>query len=573
MNDINVQETPWLAPYERSFVPVDLVIKNWKDVEPVYQRLLDAPINNVSDLEAWLINWSEVRGCIDQFATGRYVDMTCHTDDDNKKNAYLEVVRDFYPEVTRFEDKLNRKFTGSPYRNDLPDKRYRQLDREISVSVDLFVEKNIPLQVKLQELSQKYQEISGSLMVNFDGQERTMQQMAVYMRSNERSVRENAYRATFARRLKEADKLESILSEMIALRHQYALNLDLNDYREYAFKSKLRDYTSDDCLAFHDAIEKCAVPLARKLTKQRAADMGLETVAPWDTACDPTGKPPLKPFTTADELFTGVTKVFDGVDGRLGKMFGSIGFSMDLESRRGKAPGGYQTTFGESRIPFIFTNAVGLQDDVNTLIHEGGHSFHTLQCRDQSLIWYRGAGMEFSEVASMSMELLGGQRLSAFYSDEESIKRARRERFESIIGLFGWVAQIDVFQHWLYTNHAHTVEERGAKWLELSQKFDPGLDWSDTPEEARKYQWHRQLHIFEVPFYYVEYAIAQMGALQVYRNYKSNPQKSVDDYLSALALGGSRPMAELFATAGIRFDFSPELLGELMDMVSDELGL
>lgn len=564
---------PWLAPFERRYVEKSLEIKGWDDLAPYYERLSEKPLETPEALKEWLSDWSELSGVADEFVTRRYIEMTCHTDDEEKKQAYLYCVREVEPKLSEWSDRLNRKFLASPVRDSLDRDEYGRLERIISTSVELFDEKNIPLQIKLQELSQSYQALIGGMTVEFEGRERTLPEMAKYLHGQDRPKREKAFRLTAERRLKDKDRLEEILDEMLVHRAEWAENLKLADYREYCFKSKLRDYTPEDCHTFHDAIEKTAVPLARKITLRRREEMGLPAICPWDTACDPLGRPPLKPFEEAGELFEGVGKVFTSVDGRLGEMFESIGFSMDLESRKGKAPGGYQATLSEARVPFIFTNAVGVQGDVNTLLHEGGHAFHTLQSRSQPLIWYRHAAMEFSEVASMTMELVGGDRLEPFYEDEERRARAKRERLESIVSLFPWVAQVDAFQHWIYTNPGHGREERAGAWLDLSRRFSTGVDWSQAPEGALENLWHRQLHIFELPFYYIEYAIAQLGALQIYRRYREDADSAVDGYLRALSLGGSRTPAELFEAAGARLDFSENLLGELMDFIERELGL
>jgi oligoendopeptidase F len=567
-------KTPtWLSLYPRSYIDPALTIFGWNEIEPLYRSLSECQIDNVEQLKQWLTDWSEVEGVVHEFATTRYVDMTCDTGSEEKKSAYLAVVRDIEPKIAEWDDKLNRKFLAAKGRDQLPADEFTQFDRGVRVSAELFLEKNIPLKTRLSELGHRYQEVSGSLMVEFEGEERTLQQMGLFLRENDRSLRERAWRASAERRLMEKDTFEEIFDEMVALRHQVATNLGLPDYQAYSFKSKLRDYTPEDCATFHNAIEKTAMPVARAINERRRKEMGIESVAPWDTACDPLGRSPLRPFADTTKLADGVSAIFHEVDGRLGAFFDSIRFSMDLDSRKGKAPGGYQTTFAERRLPFIFTNAVGVHDDVNTLLHEGGHAFHTLMCRDQSMIWNRHAAMEFAEVASMSMELVCGDRLAPFYGSEEERGRAWREKLESSVDIFGWVAQIDSFQSWIYAHPEHTREERGAAWLAVNERFNTGIDWSGAPDAVRQNLWHRQLHIFEVPFYYIEYAIAEIGALQVWRNYRHNSKKAIDAYLSALAVGGAKTPVDLFAKADIRFDFTEQLLGELMDMVAEELEL
>jgi oligoendopeptidase F len=564
---------PWLAPFPRRFVAEGLSVEKWEDIEPYYEQLDSRSVETKNELETWLIDFSELKSVADEFVTRRYIAMTCQTDDDARKEAYLYCVREMDPKMTEWDDRLLRKYLGSPARGELDMGYFARLDRMFRVTVELFDERNIPLQVKLGELSQSYQQTMGAMTVVIDGKELTLQQAAAFLREPDRDVRRGAFLSMVERRMRDREKLDTVFDEMLNLRSQFTQNLNLPTYMEYCFKGKLRDYTPDDCLAFHDAIEKTAVPLARQINKRRAEEMGLDTVKPWDTACDPKGRPPLRPFEKAEELFNGVTSVFAGVDPRLGEMFGSLGFSVDLDSRKGKAPGGYQATLEEARVPFIFTNAVGLQDDVNTLLHEGGHAFHTLQSRVNQHVWYRHAPMEFSEVASMSMELAGGDFLSPFYKTAEEKARAKRERLESVVSIFPWVAQVDAFQRWIYTHPGHTPRDRDRAWIELSDRFSTGVDWAGTPEGARESSWHRQLHIFEVPFYYIEYAIAQMGALQVYRRFKSDPEIAVAGYLSALSLGGGKPADELFSSAGIKFDFSERLLGELMEFTKKEMGL
>ncbi|VAX18112.1 Oligoendopeptidase F [hydrothermal vent metagenome] len=563
--------SPWLTPFPRQFVDKGLNVSKWTDLEPYFQMLEDHPLDTVDELEAWLLKWSELKEVVDEFCTKRYIEMTCHTDDDKKSQDYLYCVREVEPEATAWEDRLNRKYLASSALDDLDKGKYGQLTRMIKEGVELFDEKNIPLQVELSELSQEYQKIMGAMTVHFEGEEKTLPQMSAYLLGVDRKKRKSAYVAIVERRKKEEESLENIFDNMLGLRARWADNLGLPDYREYCFRSKLRDYTPDDCYEFHNAIEKAAVPLARELAEKRKMELGLEKLAPWDTSCDAKGLGPLKPFEKPDDLFTGVHNIFSSVDSRLGDMFGAIRFSMDLESRKGKAPGGYQATLAEARIPFIFTNAVGTHDDVNTLLHEGGHAFHTLKCRDLPLVWYHHASMEFAEVASMSMELVGGERLEPFYEKEEERKRAMRQRMEWIVNLFLWVAQVDAFQHWIYTNPGHTGKERVNAWVELSGRFNAGVDWSLAPAGSLEYSWHRQLHIFELPFYYIEYAIAQLGALQIYRKYKEDKSKAIEDYLNALSLGGSRIPKDLFSAANIRFDFSEELLRGLMDFVKHEI--
>ena len=589
----------WLEAFPRKYIPQELVFKQWGDIEKYFNELSERELKTVRDMEQWLFDWSEARSVVEEYSSRAYVEMTCHTDDESCKNAYLECVRNIDPKLMEWENKRDHKYYQTPIRGKLNAYLFSQFDRMKKAHIELYTEKNLPLEVRLRELSQKYQELIGGMTVNFDGEERTMPQMAQYLKQQDRDLRERAYMAATRRRLEEKDRLDDIFDEMLKVRAEFAANLGLESYMDYCFRSKLRDYTPEDCLKFHKSIENTAVVLSRKLMKARKEALKLDSLKPWDLDCDIKGRAPLKPFDTPDELSGKVSQIFEKLDPRLGERFESIRFSMDLDSRKGKAPGGYQTTFAEARLPFIFTNAVGSQNNVNTLLHEGGHAFHTLESRTQPLMWYRHAPMEFSEVASMSCELLGGRTLDPFYPDEENRRRARLEHLKGVAGLFGWVALVDAFQHWLYTSPGHSREERNAKWVELYERFGGGgVDWAGAPEGALEFLWHRQLHIFEVPFYYIEYAIAQLGALQIYENYMKmsrlesevasavsgcgahlsqdardhlDPRQVIDSYLFALSEGGSRSAPVLFQSAGISFDFGAELLGRLMEMVEEEI--
>ncbi|MBI3814713.1 MAG: M3 family oligoendopeptidase [Nitrospinae bacterium] len=561
----------WLEPFERKFVSADFRITDADSIKPWVDKLLGRAIASAQDIIKWLEDYSELEGIIEEDSNIRYVEMTCNTKDKEKEERYLYFVQEIQPKLIEWGDALNRKYYESPYRNKLDPAEYGRLDRILITAIELYTEKNIPLEVKLAEMSQKYQAITGAWMVEFDGRIQTMPQMSTYLQKTDRPLREQAWRAMAERRLQDSKSLDSLFDEMLKTRHEYAKNLGLSDYREYAFKSKLRDYTADDCLRFHDSIERAAVPLVERLAEKRRAEMKVESLRPWDMVVDPLGKPPLQPFKNAGELQDGVEKIFSRIDSRLGERFNSIRKMMDLESRDGKAPGGYQTTFEERRIPFIFTNAAGMHEDVTTLLHEGGHAFHTLSCRRQPMIWYRHSSMEFSEVASMTQELFGNPYLDVFYINEEDADRAIIKQLERVAEIFPWVATVDSFQHWIYTHPDHTAEDRAEQWLKISGRFDVRIDWSGINPDIRKYVWHRQLHIFEVPFYYIEYAIAQLGALMLYRIYKNDPKQAVGQYLSALALGGSRPPQELFKSAGIKMDFSYTNLSSLMEIIEKEL--
>jgi len=566
-----MKNTELLKSFPRKFVDANFVVKDAETIKPWVDKLLERQITSAIELEKWLEDVSELEGILDEDSNIRYVAMTCDTKDAAKTESFLYFVREIMPKLAEWDNQIKKKYYDSPFRKELNPKTYARLDRMFSVAIELFTEKNIPLNVKLSEMAQEYQKITGAWTVEFDGKTQTMPQMSRYIQQTDRNIRESAWHAMTQRRLVDVPALETLFDGMLKTRHEYSQNLGLKDFREYSFKAKLRDYSPDNCLEFHDSIEKAVVPLMRKIIDKRRKQMGLEKLRPWDLSVDPLGRPPLEPFKDVKKLQSGVGEIFQKIDPRLGEMFGAISETMDLDSRDGKAPGGYQTTFEERRVPFIFTNAAGVQGDVTTLLHEGGHAFHTIQCREAKMIWYRHASTEFSEVASMTQELFGNPHAAVFYGEADQVKRAMFEQLERVVDLFPWVATVDAFQHWIYTHPEHTGEERADKWLEITQRFEGGVDWSGIDPAVRKYGWHRQLHIFEVPFYYIEYAIAQLGSLQIYRLYKKNPKRAVDAYLSALKLGGCLSPKDLFESAGIKFDFSIKMLSELMAMAEEEM--
>jgi oligoendopeptidase F len=427
-------------------------------------------------------------------------------------------------------------------------------------------------ETEIAKLTQQYQKISGAMTVHFDGQEQTLARMARVQEEPDRARREAAWKLVAERRLQDADKLEELFDQLLVLRNEIAHAADFADFRAYTFASYERfDYTPEDCLRFHDAVEHHIVPLARELQEERLNKLGFDRLRPWDLAVDPDQNPPLHPFKDSSELLEKCHGIFTKLDPRLGEYFHVLRAQalVDLDNRKGKAPGGYQSTLSEARVPFIFMNAVGAHRDVEVMLHESGHAFHALAARELPLHAYRSAPIEFCEVASMGMELLAAPHLGAFY-DEKDARRARRDHLEGIIKFFPWMATVDAFQHWIYTHPKHTREERRAFWLSLMNRFGGAEDWSGF-EASRASLWHRQLHIFEIPFYYVEYGIAQLGALQLWQSARRDLPAALDHYLKGLSLGGSRPLPELFEASGLKFDFTDQTIAPLMRNVKDAL--
>ncbi len=559
---------------KRQFVPQNLNVADWSQIEPLCKALIDRPIGSPEELEKWLLDFSELNAAIDEYGSRRYIDKSCHTEDKEIEKAFLHYVEQIEPKFKPLCFQLQKKFLESPHRSGLKDKRFEILSRQWQADVELYRDENVPLETDVTKLVTDYDKICGAMMVNFRGKEYTLQQLARFTEEPDRPTREEAWTLGARRRLEDRDKIEAIFEKLLPLRQKIAANADMGDYRAYMFKSLKRfDYTPEDCLRFSDAIAKTVVPLVDELDRQRAADLKLEELRPWDLAVDPKNRPPLRPFSDTDiDGFVAKTKaIFDRLSPVLADDFDSLrrNENLDLGSRKGKQPGGYQSTLNEVRQPFIFMNAAGLQRDVETLLHEGGHAFHALAARDEPLVFLRHAPMEFCEVASMSMELFGADHLDVFYSQADHA-RAKRVHLEGIIRFFPWMATIDSFQQWLYTHPGHIREQRTAEWLRLMDRFGSKTDWSGL-EDVRAALWQRQLHLFHVPFYYVEYGIAQLGALQLWMKAKEDTQRALNNYRSGLKLGGTRPLPELFAAAGIEFDFSEKTLRPLMDAIRDEL--
>jgi oligoendopeptidase F len=554
------------------FVPAGLDAGKWEHLQPLYQALLDRELKSAGCLEQLLLDRSELDAAAREAHANLYINMTCHTDDEQARRAYLDFVEQIEPKLKTIGFELDKRIVNSPHRGGLDQERYGVLLRNLTADVEIFRDENVPLQTEDTKLGQKYSEICGAMTVAFQGEEKPLPMMARYLEETDRATREEAWRLVADRRYQDHEQITSIFDEMIALRHKIAQNAGFETYRDYMFKAKHRfDYTPADCKAFHQAAEQLCVPLYRDLNHQRAEALGVDPLRPWDLAVDVRGRDPLRPFEKPEEMVEKCSRIFHRMDPSLGGLFDNLrdGKSLDLESRKGKAPGGYQESRDRSRTQFIFMNAAGMQGDLETMIHESGHAFHSMLTRDEPLLPYRHPPIEFAEVASMSMEFVAHPYLDEFYNEAEAA-RAKRTHLEDVLRLLPWIATIDAFQHWLYTHPDHTRDDRAAQWLELDERFGPAVSWKGL-EKYRAVAWQRQLHLFEVPFYYIEYGIALLGALQLWLQSKRDERGAIAHYRQALSLGGSRPLPELFAAADLQFDFGPETMKRLMDQLGTEL--
>ncbi|MDB6028709.1 MAG: hypothetical protein JWM68_4932 [Verrucomicrobiales bacterium] len=575
MNLLPFENLPAHKP--RHFVPAQIDLGDWSQIAPLFDQLEKGAgdCKSVPEFEQWIVDGGELSAALDEESSKRYIAMTCHTDSPEAEKSYLHFVEKIEPELKPRQFTLSQLYVNHPLRDALlkaKPVRYEVFDRNTKLHIELYRPENVPLETEEAKLGQQYQKLSGALTVQFRGEEKTLVQMGRYLEEPDRALRQEAWELVAKRRLQEKDKFEENFEQMLSIREQIARNAGFKNYLEYAFRARGRfDYTPEDCLKFHDAIEKEVIPVLRGLYVERRKQLGLDKLRPWDLSVDPMNRPALRPFEKVDQMVSSTQKIFNQLDRDLAEGFQTMQNLrlLDLENRKGKAPGGYQSTLNEARLPFIFMNAVGVQRDVETILHEAGHAFHALATKNEDMYFYRHAPIEFCEVASMSMELLGNEFIENFYNSPDA-KRARNDHLEGIIEIFPWIATVDAFQHWIYSHPGHTRDARRKAWLALMDRFGGDVDWTGY-EDVRANLWHRQLHIFLHPFYYVEYGIAQLGALQVWANSKRDKQGALNSYKKSLALGGGRPLPELFAAAGCKFDFSQETVQPLVKLVEAEL--
>jgi oligoendopeptidase F len=562
-----------LEKTNRNYIPKDLNI-DWSTLEPIFNELLAREINSITGLEQWLKDKSEIEAALEEDFAWRYIKMSCDTANEDLVKSFQYFAVEIEPKIAPIGNDLNKKLIDSEFVKDLDQEKYFIYLRGVKKALELFREKNIPLQTELQVEQQKYQGITGAMSVTLNGQEYTLEQASNFLKDLNRETRKKAWESITARRLEDKDQLDELFNKLKTIRHQVAVNADFDNFRDYMFAALGRfDYTPQDCFDFHDAIEKEVVPLLSAQAEERKNLLGLQTLKPWDTEVDSSGKKPLKPFNNGEELIEKSIKCFNKLDNFLGSRLEIMKANglFDVESRKGKAPGGYNYPLAETGAPFIFMNSANSFRDLTTMVHEGGHAVHTFLTADLELNDFKHCPSEVAELASMSMELISMDHWDEFFSNEEELKRAKRYQLRDVLKTLPWVAVVDSFQHWIYTNPEHTTEERTAAWSQIFNRFGANfVDWS-AHQEALENLWQKQLHIFEVPFYYIEYAIAQLGAIAVWKNYKENPEKGLQNYLAALKLGYTKDMKTIYETAGIKFDFSASYIKELMDFVKIEL--
>jgi oligoendopeptidase F len=548
------------------WLPAGWRADRWEAIEPRLRELEERPIRDRTELERWLRDRDELDAWISDESARRNVAAARHTDDAAAERAHLEFQTEIVPQIQPVDDRLDRKYLAAPQRAELDRRRWEVHDRDVELAVRLFRPANVELEAREEELCVEYGRITGAMTVTWRGREWTLPELAPFAEEPDRALREETWRLAAARRGRDADALEELFDRMHALRARMASNAGFANYRDYMHEAKGRfDYRAEDCLEFGRNVERHVLPVVRRMQEWRRERLGLATLRPWDTAVDPMQAPAFQPFTDQAGQVAIAARLLARVhpDFATELHWMAAADLLDLEPRSHKRPGGFMDTFEGARVPFIFANSGRTHGDVETLLHETGHALHALAARELEPGSYRSAPLEFAEVASMGMEAMCMEHLGEEYPAEQ-VRAARLRSLEGIAATLPWVATVDGFQQRLYVEPCLGREARQRAWLELRQRFSAGVDWSGLePERAR--EWHRQLHVFEVPFYYVEYAIAQIGALQLWVRYRRDRAAAVRRYREGLALGGSRPLPELFAAAGLRFDPRGESLLELMN--------
>jgi oligoendopeptidase F len=551
----------------------DFAKLSWDEILPYYNDLFFRPLT-IENAEEWLNDWSSFEDLLGEAREQVYFDYTCDTADPAKEADNLRFQTEIEPNAAEQRVRLSRRLLEVGYTADDLEESLRRF----RTTNEIFREENVPLKAEVEKLGAEYQKIVGAFTADWNGEELPLPRLRPFMLDPDREVRERAWRLHRKSYVEHRDQLARLFDQQYGLRQEIARNAGFANFRDYMHVEKHRfDYTPDDCYAFHEAVEEKVVPAVARILERRKRSMGVASLRPWDLGVDPLGRPALRPFETPDEFVERGVSVFQSVDPALGGYFKTMQSEglLDLQSRKGKAPGGYMTDLPRRRRPLIFMNAAGVADDLVTLVHEAGHSFQGFEQFGNDLLFcQRWPGMEMAEVGSMAMELLSapywGRAKGGYYSDDD-YRRARIDHLEGILSFFPHCATVDAFQHWIYTNaDGADADARDAAWLNLRRRFEQGVDYSDLTAEWTA-RWYQQLHIFEVPFYYIEYGIAQLGALQVWRNAMRDQEATVAAYRRALGLGSTRPLPELYAAAGIKLAFDAETIGELVELVEGEL--
>jgi oligoendopeptidase F len=557
----------------REFLSPNLTVNKWEDILPWFENLLNRKLESISDVQNLLQNRSELEAVLEEDFAWLYIKMSCFTGNKDYAEAFNYFAQHIEPQIHTHSNELDKKIYQSPFFSQLPDVNYLVYKRNLKSKLELFREKNVKLLAELQVQEQEYGSVTAAMTVEIDNETLTLQQASNLLKNKDRTLRQQVYAKIHTRRLQDSEKLNALLDRLIEKRQEIASNADFSNYRDYKYNEMGRfDYTPQDIAEFCETIQITVCPVIDKLHANRKQKLKLDSLKPWDLEVDINGENELKPFKNTTDLISRTIACFNEIDPSFGDYLTVMNHNgyLDLESRIGKAPGGFNYPLYESNIPFIFMNATENFHDLVTMVHEGGHAIHSFVSKDLELVDFKNLTPEIAELASMSMELISMEHWHHFFNTEE-LKRAKRKQLEGVLSVMPWVAIIESFQNWIYTHKNHNLREREGAWLKIFNSLSSQeVNW-DGLEEFKANLWQKQLHIYQVPFYYIEYAIAQLGTIAIWRNYKTNPKQTLKQYISALSDGYSKPIPEIYQKAGISFRFDVDYVNELVEFVTDEL--
>lgn len=561
-------------PLQRAFLPKEFKVTVWSRLKPYYNELLKRPINSLQELEDWVLHLNELGAVVSEEFNWRYIRLSCNSEDERIVESYNYAIQEIAPKIAPIQDELNQKLINSPYAKELDQERYFIYIRSIKNAVALFNKENIPILTELKMKTKEYGRICSQMTVKINGEEMMVQQASRFLEEHDREVRKDVYYKIMNRFTEDKDEINNLFDELLEMRHRIALNAGFSNYRDYKFQSLGRfDYSVEDCFTFHDSIANEIVPIVNVLDQIRKEKLQLDKLRPWDGSVDTYGDKPLRPSKKTKELVNKSIKCLSKVDPYFGECLAVMNEMefLDLDTRKGKRPGGYNMPLPQTGIPFIFMNATNSIKDMRTIMHESGHAVHSFLTREYRLSTAKRPPSEVAELAAMTMELLTMDHWDIFFENKEDLRRAKIWQLEKLLGILPWIATIDKFQHWIYTNPEHSQEDRKSAWNKINGEFKSSVtDWEGL-EELSAYTWQRQLHIFEVPFYYIEYGMAQLGAIAIWKQYRQNPTQAIQNYTNALKLGYTKTIGEIYKTAGIEFDFSRAYVRELVLFVKEEL--
>lgn len=555
-------------------LPSNFRLDSWIKLEPYYRELANRRIRSLIELEEWILDRSQVDAVVFEEFGWRYIRMTVDMSNESAIKKYNEFVKDIRSKVMTCEQKLDEKLLNNPFIHQLSRKRFSVYVRGIQKKSLLFQEDNLVLLSQESLLARKYGELLANISVEIEGRQLTIQQTNALLESPDRELRARAYQATIKTMQQQKMVFDTLFDQLLEVRNAIADNANHPNYVSYIFEQLGRfDYTPLDCHIFHKSVEQKVLPILDEINQRRKDRLGIDQLRPWDLQAESSTGQAVVLTTNVDDLIETAQKVLQAVHPFFADCLATMQAvqHLDLEIRPSKRPGGYNMPLGVTGIPFIFMNVAGSKTDVRTLMHETGHAVHSFLMKDLELSTAQRPPAEIAELAAMTMELLTLDHWGHFFEAQETFSQVKIWMLENILQLLPWIATIDKFQHWLYANPQHTTAERKAAWLEIYYSLSPSTIHNQDLQDLYAYYWHRQLHLFEAPFYYIEYGIAQLGAIAIWKNYKENGEQAISQFMEALKLGYTQTIPEVYQTAGIAFDFSESYIQELVNFVYEQL--